>query len=140
MRIGISSGHTSPVHARRQDGSGATRLVLGLDPRRRMGEDSAAGVPGGEDLRKDGWGRCKDGVLIWTDTIMNPLRDTQGTLIGLRGMTRDITERKQLEARLAQTAHDNSLTGLANRATFFDRLSMAVHQECARASQRGDAM
>ena len=62
-------GHASPVHARAQRGaaapcgaprhqgwSGAARLVLGLDPRRRMGEGRTTGVPWGEDLGKDGWG------------------------------------------------------------------------------------
>ena len=42
------------------------------------------------------------------------------------GVLRDITERKQLEQRLAQQAFEDALTGLANRARFHERLAQML--------------
>jgi diguanylate cyclase (GGDEF)-like protein/PAS domain S-box-containing protein len=46
---------------------------------------------------------------------------------------RDVTERKRLEERLAYLAYHDGLTGLANRATFLERLEGAI----ARADREG---
>jgi diguanylate cyclase (GGDEF)-like protein len=51
---------------------------------------------------------------------------------GLVINSRDITDRKALEEQLVQQAFHDSLTGIANRALFKDRL----HQSLARASRR----
>jgi diguanylate cyclase (GGDEF)-like protein/PAS domain S-box-containing protein len=56
--------------------------------------------------------------------------DVQGVLLNAR----DRTERSRLEAELSKQAFHDSLTGLANRALFRDRLSQAVAR-CARAQQ-----
>ena len=42
------------------------------------------------------------------------------------GILRDITDRKQAEERIRSLAHYDSLTGLPNRALFYDRLSQAM--------------
>lgn len=42
-------------------------------------------------------------------------------------IVRDITERKQLEERIRHLANYDSLTGLPNRALFYDRLSQAIN-------------
>jgi diguanylate cyclase (GGDEF)-like protein/PAS domain S-box-containing protein len=49
------------------------------------------------------------------------------------GIVRDVTQQKSLEAQLAHQAFHDSLTGLANRALFRDRVSQAV----SRGSRRG---
>ena len=56
----------------------------------------------------------KDGTLIWTETIMSPLYDDDGSPMGLCGVTRDITVRHtaqeallQSEARLAKIFRSN---------------------------------
>ena len=49
------------------------------------------------------------------------------------GLLRDITERKQAEARVARLAYFDSLTGLPNRAAFMDRLG----REVRRAQRKG---
>jgi len=54
----------------------------------------------------------------------------QGEVLGL---LRDITERKQAEARVARLAYFDSLTGLPNRAAFMDRLG----REVRRAKRKG---
>lgn len=44
-------------------------------------------------------------------------------------VSRDVTERRRAEARVAHMAHHDPLTGLANRALFQQRLEEAVHGE-----------
>ncbi len=44
----------------------------------------------------------KDGHTVWTENLVKGLRDEQGTLIGIYGVSRDITERKKAEDALKQ--------------------------------------
>ena len=45
----------------------------------------------------------KDGSTIWTEVVMSFLRDKQGRLTGIQGVTRDITERKKAEEALRES-------------------------------------
>jgi len=44
--------------------------------------------------------KCKDGSTIWTEVTTSSLRDKSGRPIGILGITRNITERKQAEEDL----------------------------------------
>ena len=69
---------------------------------------------------------CKqDGSYRWFDVHYRPIRDPAGRLIEVEGIMTDITERKESEERIALLARTDSLTGLANRATFHDCLKNA---------------
>lgn len=61
-------------------------------------------------------------IYEWTGA---PLRDDQGALLGLTGAGRDVTDRRALEKQLAHEAFHDRLTGLPNRALFFNRLEQA---------------
>ena len=50
----------------------------------------------------------------------------EGKAVRVTGTVQDITERKALEARIEHQAFHDSLTGLANRALFFDRVEHAL--------------
>ncbi|WHU02464.1 PAS domain-containing sensor histidine kinase [Sphingomonas sp. NIBR02145] len=73
-------------------------------------EDRAAGLPA-KALAKaadegrsevEGWRVRKDGSRFWAHAVLDPIRAEDGTLVGFAKITRDITERRQLEqARLA---------------------------------------
>ena len=45
----------------------------------------------------------KDGSTVWTEVSIRPIRDEVGTVIGLQGSTRDITERKRVVKELQES-------------------------------------
>jgi PAS domain S-box-containing protein len=45
----------------------------------------------------------KDGSAVWTEVSIRPIRDGVGTVIGLQGSTRDITERKRIVKALQES-------------------------------------
>jgi len=57
--------------------------------------------------------KCKDGPSIWTEVKMSFLRDQLGNATGIIGVTRDITERKHLEAQLQQAQKMEAIGTLA---------------------------
>ncbi|MFW6028291.1 MAG: PAS domain-containing protein [bacterium] len=72
------------------------------------------------------------GDYRWVENQFTPVRDAAGRLIELEGLLIDITERKAAEAKILHLARTDQLTGLANRATFMERLRQAFA-----ASRRG---
>jgi PAS domain S-box-containing protein len=42
----------------------------------------------------EGWRMRKDGSRFWASVVIDPIRDSEGTLLGFAKITRDITERK----------------------------------------------
>lgn len=70
--------------------------------------------------------RCKDGGEIWGEVISRAEVDAQGTVVGYHGITREITQRKQLEEQVRQLAFFDPLTQLANRRLLDDRLFQAL--------------
>lgn len=68
----------------------------------------------------------------WWRTRCEPLRDQSGTIIGVTGLSLDITEEHRREAELAHQALHDTVTHLANRTLFHDRLGHAL--ELARRS------
>jgi diguanylate cyclase (GGDEF)-like protein/PAS domain S-box-containing protein len=76
--------------------------------------------------------RTGGGALRWVENRYVPVRDREGRLIEVEGIVIDITERKAAEEQITLLARTDALTGLANRATFTERLSQSFA-----AAQRG---
>ncbi|WP_445003149.1 diguanylate cyclase domain-containing protein [Halomonas mongoliensis] len=70
--------------------------------------------------------RHRDGQWHWHVTNASPLHDADGQLIGMIGNAHDVTERKTRETRMSHQATYDELTGLLNRAAFFERLGQLL--------------
>ena len=68
------------------------------------------------------------GRVFWGRLSMTPVKDDSGYIRAIIAIVQDINERKLLEEKLEAMAHYDALTGLPNRALFFDRLSQAISQ------------
>jgi PAS domain S-box-containing protein len=74
-------------------------------------EDQAAGKPmhaletaaAVGSHQEESWRVRKDGSVFIADVVINPILDQAGTLVGFAKITRDITQRRQVEADLEQT-------------------------------------
>ncbi|MBI2276521.1 MAG: diguanylate cyclase [Dechloromonas sp.] len=69
----------------------------------------------------------------WLDTHAVPMRDLNGKITGLLGVTRDITARRQVELELKHLAQTDFLTNIANRRHFM----LLAEQEMARTFRYG---
>jgi len=57
---------------------------------------------------------------------ITPILDETGEIACFVAIHHDITERKQTEEKIRRLAHFDSLTGVPNRALFYDRLHQAI--------------
>ena len=78
---------------------------------------------------------CEDGSLKWVEATSSRPEARDGTSESVIVM-RDISERKRLEDELAVLAHQDGLTGLANRRSF----DLGLEQEWERTLQGGSDM
>jgi GGDEF domain-containing protein len=64
--------------------------------------------------------------MFWNDLLIAPVRDESGKVTHFIGIQNDVSERKIHENQLERQANYDTLTGLANRNLFQDRLSQAL--------------
>src|ERR1051325_6931382 len=76
-------------------------------------EDRAAGEPAKAlataaaegRFEKEAWRVRKDGIQFWAHVVIDPIRDGRGNLIGFAKVTRDLTERRDMQLSLEQARH-----------------------------------
>ena len=76
--------------------------------------------------------RHRDKSEIWVESTLRVTRKVDGEVDGVVGITRDVTQQKDLEEKLETLATEDGLTGLANRRRFDERLleeSGRAHRE-----------
>ncbi|MGZ3254336.1 MAG: sensor domain-containing protein [Burkholderiaceae bacterium] len=77
-----------------------------------------------EDLEIQGiW---ESDMRSWYRTNKYPLRDANDNIVGVLGITRDVTDRKEYEMRLEYQALHDSLTGLPNRRYLLKAIAEAM--------------
>ena len=54
-------------------------------------------------FEKEAWRVRKDGSRFWAHVVIDPLRDETGALIGFAKITKDITERREVQLKLDKT-------------------------------------
>jgi diguanylate cyclase (GGDEF)-like protein/PAS domain S-box-containing protein len=84
----------------------------------------AEGHPGLLEFRM----KHSDGTYLHTETLRTSLLHDPN-VHGIVLNTRDISERKQFEEQLSHQAFHDSITGLANRALFRDRVLHAIERQ-----------
>ncbi len=62
----------------------------------------------------------------WVSAVYRPHYDASGTIVGVIGLIRDITQRKAAEQQIEFQAYHDALTGLANRRLFQEHLTLAL--------------
>ncbi len=80
----------------------------------------------------------KDGRILWGAQQTSLVRNKAGAPQCIINAIQDITEQKQSEQQISFMAYHDRLTGLPNRALFFDRFSQAISQ--ARRSRKQVAL
>jgi len=119
-------------------------LVTGYSPREVLGRNPRIlkGNAQPEQFYRDMWqtilakkewhgefhNRNKDGSLVWELASISPICDESGAITHFVGVKEDISELKRLQKELGQMAHSDELTGLPNRALFYDRLDQVIIQ------------
>jgi PAS domain S-box-containing protein len=99
-------------------------------------EDAAAGKPRREmqtalaagRSEDESWRMRKDGSLFWANEIVTPLRSDDGTLLGFAKVSRDLTERKELEDALRR-AHDELEGRVRERTLELAEANVSLREE-----------
>jgi PAS domain S-box-containing protein len=83
----------------------------------------ATGLP---SLDQEEFVILQSGEKRWLSTSKLPLRGPDGEIIGLVGLSRDVTARKLAEEQVRFLAFNDPLTGLSNRASFAQQLTELI--------------
>jgi len=70
--------------------------------------------------------RLPNGRISYAAISGEAVFDAEGAFAGYRGIGREITQQKLAEENINRLAHFDTLTGLCNRAAFFERLDHAL--------------
>lgn len=69
---------------------------------------------------------CRNGSTVWIEVKVSAMRNRHGAYIGLLGMSRNISNRRQAEQKIRHMAQHDSLTDLPNWALFSEHLQQAL--------------
>ncbi|MDR7144912.1 PAS domain-containing sensor histidine kinase [Rhizobium sp. BE258] len=78
-------------------------------------------------FEREGWRLRKDGSRFWANVIIDPIRDSQGELIGFAKITRDISEKRAAQEAIFQAQKMEAVGQLTGGlAHDFNNLLMAI--------------
>ena len=99
------------------------------DDRARVQEMIAAAVGEGRDFAYEARIVRPDGTVRLIDALGMVELDDHGAVVRAAGTVQDVTDRKSLEDKIQHQAFHDSLTGLANRDLFIDRVGHALSRQ-----------
>jgi diguanylate cyclase (GGDEF)-like protein/PAS domain S-box-containing protein len=70
--------------------------------------------------------RRKDGSPVDVELTVSPVIGGDGRIVGVSMIARDITLQKRAQEQIAHLAYHDQLTGLPNRAMFYQHLELAI--------------
>jgi diguanylate cyclase (GGDEF)-like protein len=73
----------------------------------------------------------RDGLTLWWSLSAKPVHDEHGRHAGWRGVASDVTAARLATSKLSWLAHNDALTGLANRHQFRLRLASLLNREAS---------
>lgn len=76
----------------------------------------------------EGWRRRKDGSRYWCQSLVSALEEKTGEVIGFSVVLRDVTERKTSGDEIRRLLTTDQLTGVSNRARFFELAEAEVER------------
>lgn len=82
----------------------------------------------GKATQVEAWLQHKNGQPVWVSTNAYVRVDLEGNIIGVEGIARNITERKELEDKLAYLATHDPLTNLPTRMCVQDHLIQILQE------------
>lgn len=110
------------VSAPTQDAIGKTPLELGVDLAAGLHEAITKAVTSGETQHREYHHLSPSGYELYLDCQLVPVYNDRNEIEAVVKTSRDITERKKTDHEVWRSANFDSLTGIANRRLFIDRL------------------
>ncbi|WP_250674828.1 HD domain-containing phosphohydrolase [Paraclostridium ghonii] len=71
----------------------------------------------------------RENEIIYLESIKTPVINKKNEVVGVVGVSRDITKRKKLENMLRQMSYKDKLTGLYNRAYFEEKITLLNNEK-----------
>lgn len=85
-----------------------------------------ASIGRGEPWNSDTTERARDGSLYTVSQTITPITNDEGKISHYIAIHEDVTAQKLTQERIEHMAHYDALTGLPNRALFYDRLRQSL--------------
>lgn len=126
-RIEYANSAAIQLMARREEALIGERLFsFFADEQAELYDAVRQALQSGQVWRRDVRWHSQDHGLRHLALAVAPLTDERGELSSIVTVGRDITAERELHQRLEQMAHTDALTGLPNRALFFERCLMSM--------------
>jgi diguanylate cyclase (GGDEF)-like protein/PAS domain S-box-containing protein len=128
-----TSGHiTFASHGRSKIGKGIRKGVhfstcFLPEDRKRIREDLERFAKTHEPFHdQEYWGLDVEGLRVCWEVSGVPMFDTDGTFVGYRGISKDVSVERASQDQLFYLANNDTLTGLFNRGRFYDELKRQI--------------